>query len=201
MVSRPNIKRILIVFVIMALFLAACGGSTETSSEADGEQRSADGLVTAEVDQTDEMSDEVDTPPDDLALVDEAAANDAAAETFTGDPDSPWCAEMRVVGADSSPFAMEIFGLSPADMEARFSETEETFNRMDAIAPPEIEQDMRDASKVVETFITLGSEAGWDLDQMLADPAFAASFDLLGLESAISQIERYTLDVCGLDLD
>ncbi len=139
-------------------------------------------------------------PPENLALVDDDDLIGADPGPFTGDPNSPWCTQMAIAGAESNPLSMDIFGLSPSEMEAQFTDTAEVFASMELLAPDDIRQDVDEAAEVFATFVGLGASAGWDLDAMLADPAFLATFDLLALESAISQIERYTYEVCGIEL-
>ncbi len=191
MVNRPKSNRLFCGFAALGLVLSACGGGTEevASAEDSQEHTVADTEVTEPVD-----------PPNNLARVDEDQPSDTDPGPFTGDPDSPWCTEMAVAGAESNPLSMDIFGLSASEMETQFSETAEVFARMETLAPDDIGQDVDEAADVFATFVGLGADAGWDLDVMLADPAFLAAFDLLALESAISQIERYTFEVCGIEL-
>lgn len=192
-VSRPIRKRFSYGLAAFGLLLAACG-------EGEGAGTAVDDVPEQATDLAMDGETETTNAPDNLALVDDSEFPETDPGPFTGDPDSPWCSEMRIAGAESNPLSMDIFGLTPAEMEAQFRETATVFAQMEALAPDDIRQDVDEAADVFETFVLLGAEAGWDLDAMLADPGFMAAFDLLGLESAVSQIERYTLEVCGIEL-
>lgn len=192
MVSRPIHRRFCCGVAAFWLLLSACGGSSEEVSTAEDPQDQLAGDET--------VTPDASTSPDNLALVDEDELIDADPGPYTGDPESPWCTEMAISGAESNPLSMDIFGLSPSEMEAQFTETAEVFAKMEVLAPDDIRRDVNEATDVFATFVGLGADAGWDLDAMLADPEFLAAFDLLALESAISQIERYTYEVCGIEL-
>ncbi|MEM7323083.1 MAG: hypothetical protein AAF531_08355 [Actinomycetota bacterium] len=143
-----------------------------------------------------DMAEPAAEPPPDLALVDEEEDSLADPGPFTGDPDSPWCDEARLAGSEL--LSMDIFGLTPAEMEDRFQTSAAVFGRMRAAAPPELSDDMRSISEVFELFIQLGHDTGWDLDLMLADPRLMSVLDISALESGLSAIDRYNLEVCGV---
>lgn len=176
----------------VTLVLAACG-SDGASESVQAETTVAAVAATPPTDGGEGQA------PDDLAMVEERSPGDTS---FSGEGSEAWCQELGdvAISPGGNPLSMEVFGLSPAEMEAQYTANSEVFSRMEAVASPEIDEAVSDVAAVFETFLTMGAAAGWDLDAMIADPEFMAAFDVVSLQTAVSEIERYTLEVCGLDL-
>lgn len=179
--------------------VAALATGLVLSSCSSGDPDVAPTAAADEIVQDDNRSTVADGQPDDLALVDDA---EPGRPEFTGKGSGPWCAAIEDVVIDQgfNPLAMDVFGLTAAEMEERYSTNHEVFTRMMAVATDEIEEPVGSVATVFETFLSKGAAAGWDLDAMLADPEFLAAFDVVALQTSIGDIERYTLEVCGIDL-
>ena len=69
------------------------------------------------------------------------------------------------------------------------------------IAPSEIKDDANLVFDAYRTFVERGNELNWDLEAMADDEVFNNGFDDAALETATDNLENYTSDVCGVDLD
>lgn len=179
--------RVLMTIVVLALAAAACGG------DDDGEIASTvDDAVAAE-----------ETTADDESAGDGSTDDGQgdAAEPATGDPGSDWCDAVRSAEqGEASPLDFDILGLSPEELEARFTDNIAVLEEWEAKAPPEISDQVTTLVDAFRTVVSLAEDAEWDLLALGTDPAFLAAFDTAELEAAADDIDRYSADVCGVDL-
>ncbi|MEM7275999.1 MAG: hypothetical protein AAF547_23190 [Actinomycetota bacterium] len=113
-----------------------------------------------------------------------------------------WCAGAAALAAsESNPLTMDVFGMSPADMEAQFTGNLAAIEALTGASPAEIADDAAYIDQVFTNFVRFGEDAGWDLTLLLSDPAFLGAFDLRRLESAINELDRFTSSTCGVDLN
>ena len=175
-------SKLWIVFVALALVAAACGGDeNEADAQAGGDQLASTDADTGGAGQTDDGA--------------------ASGSSASGDPDSEWCRAVRsAADGEASPLDLDLLGLTPEELEARFTENVALIEEWEATAPPEIEADVTAMADAFRTLVSLADAAEWDLLVMGTDPAFLEAFDVGELGPAADRIDAYSRDVCGVDL-
>jgi len=138
-----------------------------------------------------------------------AGGTDGAAATTTttmkpvsGDSGSTFCERVREAAASNeSPLDFDFFSLSPEEIEAQFSARLAVLEQWRDLAPSEIKDDADLVFDAYRTFVDRGNELNWDLEAMADDEVFNDDFDDAALDTASENLENYTLEVCGVDLN
>lgn len=184
MMSQRLSGRVLVV--ILALVAAACGGDDgagdETTTTA-GEQTTTTTAATTTT----------TTAP--------APTTTTIAEV-SGDSDSRWCQAVRAAQEDDgeSPLNFNPFALTdPATAEQTLTEFLENIEMFEDLAPPEIEDDVGTVVGAFRSFYDIVAAAGFDVLALSEDDL--AGLDDPALETAASNIDTYSTEVCGVDFD
>ena len=175
-------RRFRLIAAILALTLVAgaCGGddsgedtATTTTTAAGGGDGAADATTTT-----------------------------TEAEPVSGDSGSTYCERVRQAEAsDETPLDFSFFGMSADELKAQFEANIKVFEEWRSIAPPEIKEDADVVFDFYRKFVDRGNELEWNLEAMADDEVFNSGFDTPALDSAAVNLENYTRDVCGVDLN
>lgn len=131
-----------------------------------------------------------------------AATTTTTVKPVSGDSGSTFCERVREAAASGeSPLDFSFFGMSAEELEAQFSANLAVFEQWRDIAPSEIKDDANLVFDAYRTFVDRGNELNWDLEAMADDEVFNDGFDDAALDTASDNLENYTRDVCGVDLD
>jgi hypothetical protein len=127
-----------------------------------------------------------------------ASAEPDSGEPFTGDAGSAWCEMARDLdeGFDESE---QLTSFDPATLEDLYTRLSGDLSRAEEVAPDEIRADVTNVVGGVERIVDLLEGADWDLTQISASDA--AALDDPSLIGAAERIERYGIEVCGLEPD
>ena len=182
----------LMILVVAVLLVAACGSD-------DGDEVEL-GSTGGDVEETSSDDTGGDAAGGD-GTGEDGTGGDEPDEAMTGDSGSDWCEAVRSAAAEEdSPLDFDLLGLTPEELEARFTENVAVLEEWEAQAPPEIESQVTTMVDAFRTVVSLAEEAEWDLMTLGTDPAFIEAFDSAELEAAADDIDRYSRDVCGVDL-
>lgn len=170
-------RHLIVSIAAVALIAAACGSDGEDALE------SADGSAS-------ETSEET-----------EDGATTDADDPVSGDTDSDWCVAARSAAeSGESPLDLSLVDVDPAAIETRFTESLAVIEEWEDRAPPEIDGQVTTVAESFRALVAMADAADWDLMAIGTDPTFLATFDAPDLEAAANDIDRYTTDVCGIDL-
>jgi len=127
-----------------------------------------------------------------------APATEDGSEPFTGDADSEWCDQARDVDArfDQSE---ELTSFDPATLEELYTGLSTALSEATEIAPSEIRTDVTNIASSIERLVEVLEGADWDLTQLSAEDA--AVLDDPALVESAERIEKYGVEVCGLEAD
>jgi len=121
-------------------------------------------------------------------------------EQVSGDSGSDYCERVRDAEASNdSPLDFSFFGKTPAQLQAQFESNLKVFEQWKDVAPGEIDDDIDVIFNFYKTFVDRATELEWNLEAMADDEVFNTAFDDPAVDAAGDNIDKYTLDVCGVD--
>jgi hypothetical protein len=130
-----------------------------------------------------------------------ADATTTTTEPVSGDSGSTYCERVRQAEASNeTPLDFSFFGKTAAELEAQFARNLAVFEEWRDLAPREIEADAEVVLNFYRTFVERGNELGWDLEAMADDEAFTAGFDDPVLDTATTNLDNHSREVCGVDI-
>lgn len=172
--------RLIALLVALAMLAAGCGGGEDS----------------------DEATTTTTVAPGDAGNTDTTVA-DATTTTTTqpeasGDGDSEWCRQLRIVSEEAPP-TFNFLTATADELRERFEGVLDSFMEAADIAPPEIEADVEVMVEAYGAFVARGNELEWSINALANDAEFAASFDDPAISAAADRMDAYSRDVCDVD--
>lgn len=170
-------RRIVILLaVVLSMIAAACGG---------GDSASDDGTTT--------------TTTSDSGSTGNDTTTTTEPERASGDSGSDYCERVRAAqDGEEDSLDFNLFGRTPAEIEAQFEANLEIFEGWRDLAPDAIKDDADVLLEAFRTIVDRGKELEWDLEAMAADEVFN-NFDEPAISQATANLDAYSRDVCGVD--
>lgn len=122
------------------------------------------------------------------------AASDSAGPTFDGDAGSRFCRLVRDADPVPDPFEQ---GLRPDEVESRVQTLERRFREVVDVAPPELDDEVRELVAALEGLDRVLAEHGYDFEAVARSRAELFPFDQERFAATSIRIEAYRREVCG----
>lgn len=167
--------------LVAGLVLAGCGGSSKSASNigAVAASKAAASAVSAG-----------------SSAGSSSAASPSSSVKLSGNSNSSFCVEATAVQAEQDKNGEELLGDTPADLQKFEEQSQAELKLFVSKAPAQIKSAVQTIATADDTLVNALKAANYDITKV--DPKVTESLDTPAFESAVTTVDDYLEQVCGL---
>jgi hypothetical protein len=126
-----------------------------------------------------------------------AAAPSSTSSAVSGNSNSSFCVEAKIEQAQEDKNTDAFTGDSPADLQKFEEQGQAELKVFEAKAPSQIKSAVQTIATTNDTLVTALKAANWDVTKL--DPTVTQNIDSPAFEAAVTTVDNYLKQVCGID--